>query len=90
MANATPFQQNAAKTYILDGSRPLEAWYAAKDPETIFVDTGKEIITVKRIIDDYIKMIPWAEMSPAMREEAQGIIKSAACSSFFPQRRSVR
>lgn len=78
MENATPSQHNAAKTYISGNHGPLKKWHPAKDKDIIFVETGEDIVTVMRLIDDYIKVIPWAEMSPAMKEEALSIISPAS------------
>lgn len=89
MANVTPAQQNAVKTYLCGDFGNLKKWYAAKDPETVFVDTGDEIIAVKRIIDDHIKITTWAEMSPFMKDEVQRILSptpsTPAQATKYPQ-----
>ena len=78
MENATPSQQNAAKTYVCGNHGALKKWHPAKDKDIIFVETGEDIIAVMRLIDDHIKVIPWEEMNPAMRDEALSIISPAS------------
>lgn len=73
MTEPTPFQQNAAKTYICGDYGNLKKWHAAKDPYTIFIETGDDIFAVKYMIDDHIKVIPWVDMSPSMKDEAQAV-----------------